>query len=497
MSQFRKSHVVVPGALKHPMQESFETLVRQQDDFRNIFKDVNSHFKGKKTTPNLVDFNKVKEYAIKNGHYEKLRDMVKKFVATDHRAIAAKSAIKPPYSSELYERILPTKNIVDVGCGDGKRVARYAGYFGFVVGTDKKIIPKVDYWPKHWKEEIGLVRSGEINVSFLVMTQLDDKSKSDLRSEDGMHIYPSHDGLIKNGLATIEKGKVVSDMGGQIFVEDKNQDQGDALNSLYVFENTYKERDVVLVATGRGMVPYCGGVYKRAIGVPSGVPTWKYDGTFAKLVVKGNRFQISDRSGRALFGDVLGGVDMELHVEMMEECLVLLRVCNYRAMRPYHGLAGLERFVSKVRIRLRLGGVDKELVCPKEVTDEELLPTDGWVYRVGEMDIVVNNGVHFDIRGRDMVRFRQWLRKNRCIKDWREGGVTDWDKNAIYDVRVDELAKSIFVSERKDKKNHDEDDCWKDKISLMTVGKLKLLHEGYSDGVMVADDDDGFTTDEE
>ena len=108
---------------------------------------------------------------------------------------------------------------------------------------------------------------------------------------------------------------------------------------------------------------------------------------------------------------------MILHLEAVNGCFVLLRVEKYRGFRPYHSLGMLEKFCSRVKIKI----LEKFLVPPSRIKNlakwqEECPYADGVVCRDNGMDYVMNCGIHLDLRIDKENELTGFLRKKQGCK---------------------------------------------------------------------------------
>lgn len=87
---------------------------------------------------------------------------------------------------------------MDVGVGDGKRLARYAGYFGNVRGVDSVKKEMVPDWPTNWNVEIAVFGGSRFTVtSFLAYSQFTAEVRMNVELSDGIHVVPDHVALRK------------------------------------------------------------------------------------------------------------------------------------------------------------------------------------------------------------------------------------------------------------------------------------------------------------
>lgn len=297
------SHVVKKGALQHPLQSACEDLMKSSPEMYKIWQQVHSQARvlGKKT-PALVPAGIV-DWAKKEGQYAKLRDIATKFLAKENLARdgVKKMSMAPPKASELYERVEPGVDLVDVGVGDGKRLARYAGYFGKVIGVDKVKREMVPEWPVNWSTEIGAF--GEVNVtvtSFMAYAQLDLETKNCVENTDGIHIVPDHDALRKVGaVQDLKEGLVECDMGGLKFVErDVSGIGGEGLSTYYKGYNTYVKRELRFVPKAKSTFNPAGQRYYRRMERDLFLTefTPKYDGVFMELISRKGKFVLKNRA---------------------------------------------------------------------------------------------------------------------------------------------------------------------------------------------------------
>ena len=219
---------------------------------------------------------------------------------------------------------------------------------------------------------------------------------------DGLHVVPYHPGLRKLGVVEdLGNGSVRCVMGEESYVErDLGEVRGEMLRSFYCGINTYCERSLELQFLGRKEFKPVGNRYfvrmKRDLFVHEFTP--KYDGVFMELRVESGNFIMKDAVGRGAWGRVVGSPDMVLHLELLEDKLVLLRVEKYAGFRPFHSLGMLEKFCRRVKVKVR----DKIVVPPERIKNlarwrEECPRADGVVCRYGGMDYVMNCGTHLDL----------------------------------------------------------------------------------------------------
>lgn len=472
--------------------------MRNSPELYEIWQQVHSQARviGKKT-PSLVNAGIV-DWAKENGQYGRIREMVTSFLAKEKvaRDGVKQLSLAPPKSSELYERVEPKSELVDVGVGDGKRLARYAGYFGYVKGVDSKKKEMVPDWPKNWEVEIGMFQyDGRIITSFLAYSQFDRITLARVQEVDGIHVVPYHPGL--KALGVVEQlggGRIKTDMGKEVFEENELGDLGgELLRSYYMGINTYAPRDVEIRAAGRKQFKPAGCRYfarmKRDLFIDEFTP--KYDGVYMELTVKSGRFVLKDNVGQGVWGEVTSP-DMVLHLEMLKDRYVLLRVEKFRTFRPFHSLGMLEKFVDRVKIKIH----GKNVVAPERISDvrkwrEECPLADGVVCRDGGMDYVMNCGTHLDLEAGDELALTTFLREKIGAKTVEHRGDR---KRGIHQVCVQVLDSGRAVCAwraRMDKKIPDHRGGWLRKFQLLTIERYLLKFEKDKRGVMVWEENDG------
>lgn len=474
--------------------------MRNSPELYEIWQKVHSQARviGKKT-PALVNA-QVVDWAKDQGHYSKVKGMVQAFLSKEKLARdgVKQLSLQPPRASELYERVDPKADIVDVGVGDGKRLVRFTGYFGNVKGYDivrKKMVPE---WPVNWIVESKLILTeSTICTSFLVYAQLDFHTCQRVENCDGMHVVPYHPELRKLGVVKdLENNMVECRMGESVFVErDLGDVQGERLRSFYVGINTYFEREISLKPEAKSIFDPVMCKYfvrmRRDLFVDDFSP--KYDGVFMELRVQSGKFIMKDSIGRGVWGRV-EAPDMILNLEMLVDRMVLLRVEKYRSFRPYHSLGMLEKFCARVRIKFN----GKRVLPPERIKDlrkwrEEFPTADGVVCRYGGMDYVMNCGIHLDLKlelEKDLVNFLQTKLGVKTVvhKGCRRAG-------AIHQVCVqvrDDGSAVCEWRERKDKNTIDVPASWSKKFKLLSIEKYLLKFERKKcQGGMVWDENDG------
>lgn len=498
----RTSHVVKPGALQHPLQKACEQLMRHSPELHQIHVRLHQQARvmGKKT-PALIDAGLV-EWAKKNGIYSRLASMVSEFKKSEAEARdgVGRLTLSPPRSSELYERIEPKADIVDVGVGDGKRLVRYAGYFGKVYGVDSVKKDMVVGWPKAWSVEIAAFNGSELTItSFLSFTQLPVEIRMRMEECDGLHVVPDHRALKKFGVVELlPDRRVKCDMGGVVFEEyDLDGIGGETLREYYKGYNTYKKRDLNFTMQGRSanLKPNGNRMFvrmQRDLFIQEFTP--KYNGTFLQLRVIAGKWMMTDNIGRGVFG-LCNAPDMVLNLESLKSRYVLLRVEKYKDYRPYHSLDMLEKFCARVKIKI----MDKHVVPPERIKElknwqAEFPEADGIVCRTHGLDYLMNCGVHLDLYGRDKEELNLYLVKSEGAKDVIHSGPQLMEKE-IYEVCVkiaDGGGAICAWKRRKDKLTVDDSKVWPNKFKLLSVEKYLLKFEkGNYRGGMCWDLDDG------
>lgn len=499
----RASHKVKPGAIQHPLQNASLDLARASPELFAIWKRVHEQARSMgKQTPSLVPADLV-DWCKKNGIYDNLKKKVQTFQAKEIEARKGLKDLnlKPPRSGELYERFKPGIDLQDVGSGDGKRVARYQGYFGKVKCFEK--LPKkkmVQDFPSDWHVCYGdkLQILSETAVStFLSYTQLEAEDKAVVDNSDGIHIVPNHDALAKFGVVEmLENGKVKTQMGKHTFVENYQKYIGQELSNFYCGFNTFRQRDLNLVPKARGKfsVPESRNFTRMRRDLYISDFTKKYDGSFVELNIEKGKFVLKNNLGDGCWGEV-DGPDLALQLEAMKDCYRLLRVKFYKDYRPFHSLDMLELFARKVKIRI--GGKSIE---PPEKVDIKTYDccndpdSDGVVCRSGGHDYVMNCGVHLDLKKMNLARLEEFLRDKQGVLKTRHSGI-DKKHDGVYAVcvriRTSGVAHCLWKA-RKDKTTCDEPNWWDYKFKLLTLeGYQSKFHGKRSKGGFEYDDDDG------
>lgn len=482
----RTSHTVKPGALQHPLQKACEDLMRRSPELHKIHVQVHAQARamGKKT-PALVNAELV-AWAKKSGIYGRLAEMVGKFKDQEAEARdgVKQLTLAPPKSSELYERIEPKADIVDVGVGDGKRLARYAGYFGSVRGVDvvkKELVPD---WPKEWRVEVAAFGGSRLCVtSFLAYSQFTAEVRLNVELSDGIHVVPDHVALRKLGVVRdIEQGKIECNMGEYKFVEDDLGDvRGESLRTFYQGYNTYRQRKVTFEVQGRSdkLKPNGNRFFtrmQRDLFIDEFTP--KYNGTYLELRVVDGKWVMKDNIGRGVIGKT-NAPDMLLHLESVEDRFVLLRVEKFRNYRPFHSLGMLEKFCARIEIEL-MGKIVQAPTVIKDLRNwkEEFPDADGVVCRSGGMDYVMNCGIHLDLCGEsrdDLTRFLQEQQGAKSVI--HDGTVNDVQ---VYEVccKIRDDGSALCVWKRRtDKTTVDGFKFWAGKFKLLTIEKYLLKFE--------------------
>lgn len=497
----RASHTVKPGALQHPLQKACEELMRNSPELYKIWQEVHAHARviGKKT-PALVNAGVV-DWAKGNGHYDRVKSMVNSFL--DKEKVARDGvkhlSLAPPKSSELYERVDPKADIVDVGVGDGKRLVRYAGYFGNVRGVDIVRRSMVPGWPSNWTVEVKFCATeSRICTSFLVYSQLDTRTLGEIENTDGLHVVPYHPELRRLGVVKdLDDGRVECEMGDKKFVErDLGDVRGEMLRSYYCGINTYRERELSLQPSGRKQFKPVGNRYfvrmQRDLFVDEFTP--KYDGVFMELRVSSGNFVLKDALGRGVWGKCSDAPNMVLHLELLKDCWILLRVEKYRDYRPYHSLGMLEKFCSRVKVKIK----DKIVQAPVRIKNlakwqEEYPQADGVVCREGGMDYVMNCGTHLDLTADFEKELTEFLRAKMGCKTVLHKG--DRPLGKIYQVccKLEDDGRAVCEwRARNDKVNVDQQRFWQKKFKLLSIERYLLKFEGDKDeDGMVWEEEDG------
>ena len=213
-----------------------------------------------------------------------------------------------------------------------------------------------------------------------------------------------------------------------------------------------------------------------------------------ELRVESGNFIMKDAIGRGAWGKIVGSPDMVLHLELLEDKLVLLRVEKYAGFRPFHSLGMLEKFCRRVKVKVR----DKIVVPPERIKNlarwrEECPRADGVVCRYGGVDYVMNCGTHLDLTSDYEDELTNFLREKLGCKTVAHKG--DRKLNKFYQVCcliADDGRASCEWRERKDKTSVDLQNTWQKKFGLLTIERFLLKFEGDGDGAMVWDEDDGY-----
>lgn len=477
----RVSHKVRDGSQKHPLQEAMKVFINK--DLHKDHQEIHAAARelGKKT-PALVNKDII-EFAKRNGNYDKIKSMVvayleKEKLAKKNRVLAN---VRPPAASEVYERVI-AKEIVDVGSGDAKRLVRYREHFAKVTMVEIKECEVVDGIPGHWEQVKQFQATESIVTSFNSMTQLDEVSFAQVQMCDGVHVVPHVSKLIEDGYSKPVDGEWCETKIGNAVFRERDVNVGDflKLGEYYRGVVTYKERKLDFQVKGecKAEMRFRRDMVRMTRDVHEGYCTKKYDGTFVRLKSVGGKFVMSDRLGHGVWGTVGDEGDMFLELEAVDEGYVLLRVLRFNGMRPPHSLGALKRFVE--RCKPSIDGV--ELMAPEQMRVKDIPANpgddfDGIVFRVGEVDHVMNYGISLDLRPTSERELTRFLITERAAKHVEHHGVGN---HSIYSVLVRERDNGEFDcywKERFDKNIEDKFSSWKNKFKLMTVDRYLLASE--------------------
>lgn len=294
----------------------------------------------------------------------------------------------------------------------------------------------------------------------------------------------------------LEDGSIECDMGNERFIErDLGDSGGENLRSYYQGINTYKQREVEFNAKARSKFEPVKRRFfarmERDMFVDEFTP--KYAGTFMELKSVKGKFVLKDNLGKGIWG-YGNAPDMILHLEALEEGFVLLRVEKYRGFRPYHSLGMLEKFCSRVKIKL----LNKHVRPPERIKDLrswqcDYPKADGIVCRDNGMDYVMNCGIHLDLRADKEEQLTGFLRDKMGAKTVEHYGSRE--RGYVHEVCVKILDSGYGKCRwhrRVDKITEDECNTWRRKFKLLTLEKFLLRYENGNDpGSMVWNESDG------
>ena len=477
----RVSHKVRDGSQKHPLHEAVKEFINKDLHKDHVEIHAAARDLGKKT-PALIN-KEIIDFAKRNGNYDKIRAMVVAFL--DKEKLAKKnrvlSNVRPPAAGEVYERVV-AKKIVDVGSGDGKRLVRYREHFATVEMVDLVEHQVVEGVPSEWKQVKEFHATEEIVTSFNSMTQLDDVTFARVQECDGVHVVPHVTKLIEDGYSKRVDGEWCETKIGEMKFRERDVGVGDflKLGEYYRGVVTYKERKLDFSVKGecKADMRFRRDMVRMVRDVHEDHCTPKYDGTFVRLKSKDGKFVMSDRLGHGVWGIVEDRADMFLELEAVDDGYYLLRVLRFNGMRPPHSIGGLRRFVE--RCKPSVDGVNlkvPELMRVKDIPADPGENYDGVVFRVGEVDHVMNYGISLDLRPKTQQELTDFLINERAAKRVEHFGC---GAHSIYSVCVRERDDGVFQcywKERFDKNIEDKMSSWKGKFKLLTVDRFRLANE--------------------
>lgn len=481
---------VASATKKHPMEKAARLIVDAQaslqQDRKAIYEKARSA--GWKKTPTTVDAEKVLAFAKENGIHQRL---VALFTAIKAEREAAQAAlemerVQPPRAKELYERVEKGSEIVDIGCGDARRLLQVEGRFEKITGVEKEAIePKQPMAELEIVvEPISAIPEEALCTSFNVYNQLESSEKKEVDAREGIHIAPLQSAFSEKGLTKKIGSKVHVTVGEKVFVESPTpQPVGSiVLNESYVGFDTFKKRDVILTATKKVKGIKVVQEYARSVDVHLGTRTWKEDGTALFLKINAGKFTLVQRNGLGVGGEAPRGLTGHLHLEQTTRGLVLLRVQSWQNRRPFHSLQGMVKFLAKVKIKID----GQEIIRRRMAVGEPPDGVDGVVVIDGEQDFVYNFHTHFDIALKHKEKFEDFIKARYPNVNW-EGKAGSLSEVIL---KVDDAGEATCVwKERGDKSGFDRPDMW--------TGKLMLMKAGDLDEPDFLDDDAGFDFDDD
>lgn len=320
----------------------------------------------------------------------------------------------PPPARDLYGLVADGQEIVDVGSGNCMRLFADSGRLkitavdpdvGHVHVTVKKKAKEVEI------EDV----CDQVVTSFNALVQIPEGPvKACILEQDGLHVIPDHQELIEMGCAVRLEDKVHC-FTPQVVYQDYPMEMPGRKLGGYVLAPTFKPREVVLDMPDFVAGPVMTSEYRPHIDCSPAPPVnmnwddlgWKWDGVPFEIEVQGGGCTATRRDGSYVEGSVVGSMpDCSLHVEVVRDVMVLLRIECYRGFVPPHCGDVLRYFCS--RVKMKWSG--RRLVPPPKLDlavgpklEGEPYPVDGIISREDQRDYYVKPAWTLDLYPADVA----------------------------------------------------------------------------------------------
>lgn len=288
-----------------------------------------------------------------------------------------------PQAQQLYARIPVDQRVTDLGSGDGKKASKCQAKITMLDKEPGSVFVKyADI------NDMDFVDQDVVYTSFNVLSQLEEATVKRLEDSEGLHVAVDlKHVIVEMGSEQIAENVYRTMHNGVEYIDTDHKLEGDEIATGYIGYNTYEDQKYVATCarkktqTAEFAVP----VEDTTQQMP-GDSTPKYDGIAMRFRGSKKGFAcLSKRNGDGLVYDWTGpDIDLlleKLPVDGPAQHYALLRVSFYKGRIPFHGVQGLKKFCSRVKIKI--DGVS--VVSPGS---EELrhYPSDGLIYRVEGTD---------------------------------------------------------------------------------------------------------------
>jgi len=313
----------------------------------------------KMLSPNLIDksaLHSPEMLALKAQFMERMKKVLKEKKPTSLTKLVDP---RPVNRRELYERLDTDAKVLDVGCGERKRLR---GLNVDVVTVD----PAYDHAEKHHKEEFrDSLEPERVVTSFNVLVQ-----GVDCENRDGIHIIPNHPAMKEAGLAKeTEDGKIEVKIGKDTWIDEEVKGPVQKITTHSVGLNTFQEREIKIKfsteARTAGTFSSTGKRrYQRLLGTDE--MSLKMGGQLHLLEMDNGVARLTNRETEKAFTSLKTNFDDRFTalVELFNGNFYLLKIINYRKYRPFHSLGLLEKFCQRVKFKLQVLGRQYRLKPP-------------------------------------------------------------------------------------------------------------------------------------
>lgn len=267
----------------------------------------------------------------------------------------------PPPAGEIYGRFGTAVKVVDIGSGNGTKVAQYTGSLTLCCvdprldmgkSTARQVTRSIqEYYPTLTHRE------GRRFSSFMSLCQLEPEWQRIILGHDGLHMVPDHSFLLKVGAAYQENDRITVNAPRYSFSDFPiEQIGGFSIKPGYLILAGFEKRtiDIYLDSIPRKVdyEPFIQASPIAYTDINLDDVSYKMDGTPYELENNEGKITMVDRSGTEYYGHTAGKVHFCLHLEKLSKCFTLIRIKAINGIVPPHCYDVMQHFIKRTRIKI-------------------------------------------------------------------------------------------------------------------------------------------------